>query len=86
MNGPVQEILNRIRQLPEPQQQELRSELARQDEEEWSNLTKQAREIASQRGIDDAAIARAVESLRYGLDASGNNEVPLRRADRLEGV
>jgi hypothetical protein len=66
MSGPVQEILDRIQRLPEPQQEELRLELARQEEAEWSDLARAARETARKRGIDDAAIARAVESLRYG--------------------
>jgi hypothetical protein len=66
MSGPVQEILDRIHRLPEPQQEELRLELARQEEAEWSDLASAARETARKQGIDDAAIARAVESLRYG--------------------
>jgi hypothetical protein len=65
MSGPVREIIERIHRLPEAEQQELRMELARQDEQEWAGLLARARETARQRGIDDAAIERAVESVRY---------------------
>jgi hypothetical protein len=66
MSTEVREILERIRRLPESDRLELRSELSREEEQEWVQMLTQAREMARQRGIDDAAIVRAVESLRYG--------------------
>ena len=66
MSTEVREILERIRQLPESDRLELRAEMARAEEEEWAQLAGRARQEARERGIDDEAIARAVESLRYG--------------------
>lgn len=71
MSGPVRDILRRIERLPEAEQLELRTELARQEESEWLQLLNHARDEARQRGIDDAAIARAVESLRHGNSDTG---------------
>jgi hypothetical protein len=71
MSAEVREILERIRRLPEPDRLELRSELSREEEQEWVQMLTQAREMARQRGIDDAAIVRAVESLRYGDKSNG---------------
>lgn len=68
MSTVVREILERIEQLPQPQRVELQGELSRLEEEEWLGLLSEARRSARQRGIDDEAIARAVESLRYGDD------------------
>ena len=66
MSTNVREILERIMKLPDSEQMELREELARQDEQEWAQLSAQARQIAKERGIDDEAIARTIEHLRYG--------------------
>lgn len=61
----VRQILNQIQRLPDRDRLELRCELARQDEHEWSRLSAEARATARQRGIDDAAIVHAVQGLRY---------------------
>lgn len=66
MSSDVREILQRIVRLPEAQRAELDDELTRLDEKEWLVLRAEARRTARQRGITDDAIARAVESLRYG--------------------
>jgi hypothetical protein len=68
MSTVVREILERITQLPAEQRAEFESELSRLEEQEWQGLLAEARQTARARGLDDAAIARAVESLRYGDD------------------
>ena len=70
MSGPVREILKQIQALPEPERDELRVELARQEEQEWAKLATEARRIARKRKIDDDSIARTVERSRYG-ESSG---------------
>src|SRR5262249_38200831 len=68
MSTNVRDILDRIRQLSEAERLELAMELDRQEEIEWSQLLTEARQETRRRGIDDEAIARAVESLRYKTD------------------
>lgn len=68
MSTAVQQILEQIERLPQQQRVELQSELSRLEEDEWAGLLREAREAARERGIDDEAITRAVESLRYGDD------------------
>lgn len=68
MSTAVREILDRIMRLPDADRMELSLQLARQDEQEWTELLREARQAAKQRGLDDQAITRAVESLRYGDD------------------
>lgn len=70
MSTAVRKILDRIMQLPDADRMELTLELARQDEQEWAQLLREARQTARQRGIDDQAITRAVESLRYDDNAA----------------
>ena len=65
MSTAVREILDQILRLPQDQRAELDSELARIEVAEWTTLLPGARAAARQRGIDDDAIVRAVESLRY---------------------
>jgi hypothetical protein len=66
MSQAVQEILNRIERLPEADRLELEENLALMAEAEWKREAEQARSLARQKGIDQAAIDRAVERLRYG--------------------
>jgi hypothetical protein len=66
MSTNVREILDRIGRLSEDELAELRNDLARQEEQEWFNLVRDARREARQRGLDDEAIARVVEESRYG--------------------
>ena len=62
----VQEILERIEQLPPAERLELEEVLARQAEAEWQHEAEEARRLALHKGIDQAAIDRAVEKVRYG--------------------
>lgn len=62
----VDEILDRIRQLPEEDRSLFDELLARQEEQEWREEAAQARRVAQSRGIDQAAIDRAVQAARHG--------------------
>jgi hypothetical protein len=62
----VQEILRKIDALPQKDRERLERELAARTEAEWKRLARQARATARRRGIDQAAIDRAVEQVRYG--------------------
>ena len=66
MSSAVQEILDQILRLPQEQRAEFDSELSRIEEAEWTAMVTDARRVARERGIDDDAITRAVETLRYG--------------------
>ena len=57
----VKEILQKIDALPQKDRQQLERELAARNETEWTRLARQARVQARRRGIDQAAIDRAVE-------------------------
>jgi hypothetical protein len=60
-----QDILERIQQLPEEDRLQLEQHLAAAAEAEWKREADEARRLARQKGIDQAAIDRAVESVRY---------------------
>jgi hypothetical protein len=62
----VDEILDRINQLPEDDRELLDRRLTEQEELEWRRETEKAREVARRRGLDQAAIDRAVHAERYG--------------------
>lgn len=62
----VRDILNQIDRLPEPDRLLLEQRLAERAEAEWLRETAAARTQAVERGIDQAAIDRAVEEIRYG--------------------
>lgn len=62
----VDDILHRIQQLPEEERQLLGELLAEEEEREWREEAAQAREMAHQRGIDQAAIDHAVHAVRHG--------------------
>jgi uncharacterized membrane protein len=66
MSEAVQEILQRIQQLPEEDRMVLEQHLAQRAEAEWKREAEEARRVARQKGIDQAAIDRAVEKARYG--------------------
>jgi uncharacterized membrane protein len=66
MSEAVQEILQRIQQLPEEDRLLLEQHLAQRAEAEWKREAEEARRLARQKGIDQAAIDRAVEKARYG--------------------
>ena len=54
----------RIDQLPEGDRSELNEQLAKRTESEWKQEVEAARLLAKQKGIDQAAIDRAVEAVR----------------------
>jgi hypothetical protein len=62
----VRDILERIQHLPAAERLALEDLLAQQAEAEWQREAKEARRLARQKGIYQAAIDRAVESVRYG--------------------
>jgi hypothetical protein len=66
MSEAVQEILQRIQELPEEDRLVLEQHLAQRAEAEWKREAEEARRQARQKGIDQAAIDRAVEKARYG--------------------
>ena len=62
----VHEILDRIQRLPADDRRALEECLAQQVEAEWRREVEQARRLAQVKGIDQAAIDRAVEKVRDG--------------------
>ncbi len=66
MSEAVQEILQRIQQLPEEDRLLLEQHLVQRAEAEWKREAEEARLLARHKGIDQAAIDRAVEKVRYG--------------------
>ncbi len=62
----VDDILDRIRQLPEEDRLLLDELLARQEEENCREEAAKARKTAQDRGIDQGAIDRAVHAVRHG--------------------
>jgi hypothetical protein len=65
MSPAVLEILDRIRHLPAEDRIALDEQLARQAEGEWLREAEDARRVDREQGIDQAAIDRAVEAVRY---------------------
>jgi hypothetical protein len=61
----VQEILERIQLLPAEDRLLPEEHLAEQAEPEWQSEAEEARRLARQKGIDQSAIYRAVEKVRY---------------------
>ncbi len=66
MSEAVHEILDRIQQLPAEDRLALEEFLAHQAEAEWRREADEARRVARQMGLDQAAIDRAVDKARYG--------------------
>jgi hypothetical protein len=66
MSQAVQDIIQRIQQLPEQDRLDLATFFAEQAEHEWRIEAGKARQSASDRGIDQAAIDAAVAAARYG--------------------
>ena len=62
----VDEILIRIRELPDDDRLVLDDLLAREEEAEWREEAAKVREQAKTQGIDQQAIDRAVQAVRYG--------------------
>ena len=65
MSEAVQEILQRIEQLPEDDRLILEERLAAIAEADWKHEAEAARRIARDRGIDQATIDKAVNDVRY---------------------
>src|SRR5215210_4415018 len=62
----VDEILDRIRQLPEEDRVLFDEMLAQQEGQEWREEAAKAQRLAQSRGIDQGAIDRAIHALRNG--------------------
>ena len=62
----VDEILDRIRQLPEEDRLLFDEMLAQQEDQEWREEAANAQRLAQGRGIDQGAIDRAIHALRHG--------------------
>ncbi|MFI5455777.1 MAG: hypothetical protein ACHRXM_10035 [Isosphaerales bacterium] len=65
MSEAVREIIHRIEQLPEEDRLLLEERLAEFAEVEWKREAKDARRIARERGLDQAAIDQAIHDVRY---------------------
>ena len=65
MSDAVHEILESIQRLPAEDRLLLEDHLAQQAEAEWQRGADEARKLARLKGIDQAAIDRAVEKVRY---------------------
>ncbi|HEY2909309.1 MAG TPA: hypothetical protein VGI99_03635 [Gemmataceae bacterium] len=66
MSQAVQEILERIELLSEEDRHALEEHFEKESEREWFIEAEAARREAASRGIDQAAIDKAIEALRYG--------------------
>jgi hypothetical protein len=66
LSDAVHDILERIQRLPAEDRLLLEKHLAEQAEAEWQGEALEARRLARQKGIDQAAIDRAVEKVRHG--------------------
>jgi hypothetical protein len=62
----VDEILDRIRQLPEEDRLLFDEMFAQQEDQEWREEALNAQRLAQSRGIDQGAIDRAIHALRHG--------------------
>ena len=61
----VEQILQKIDSLGDDDRRVLEERLAARFESEWQQATRDARRIARERGLDQAAVDRAVETVRY---------------------
>ena|SRR5437867_6062708 len=68
----VRELLRQINRLPESDRLLLEKQLAQRAEAEWLRDAKAARAVARARAIDQAAIDRAVEEVRYPPRPNGD--------------
>lgn len=62
----VDEILAKIKELPEDERLRFDELLAQEEDLEWREEAAKAKELAQGRGIDQEAIDRAVHAIRYG--------------------
>ena len=68
----VPQILRQIDLLSQPERLRLEKTLAQRVEAEWLREARRARRLAAGHGIDQAAIDRAVEDVRYRRRANGD--------------
>ena len=61
----VQEILERIHNLPDEDRLVLEQRLAEMLEAEWQKAAVEARQEAKRRGLDQVAIDKAISDLRH---------------------
>jgi hypothetical protein len=61
----VDEILRQIEELSKEDRLVLEARLTELAEKEWQREAEQARQMAKERGVDQATIDRAVEEVRY---------------------
>ena len=61
----VHQVLDRIKRLSAEDRMLLDKLLAKLEEEEWQREAESARRMARERGVDQEAIDRAVERIRY---------------------
>jgi hypothetical protein len=61
----IEEILQKIDQLPVAERHVLEERLAEREEAEWRQAASEARRTAKERGLDQAAIDEAVHRVRY---------------------
>jgi hypothetical protein len=62
----VDDILDRIKRLPDKDRLLLDELLAQQEDQEWREEAAKARKLARSQGIDQEAIDRAVHAERHG--------------------
>lgn len=62
----IDEILDRIRQLPEEDRLLFDKMLAEQEDQEWREEAANAQRLARSRAIDQGAIDRAIHAVRHG--------------------
>ena len=62
----VDDILDRIKQLPREDRLLFDELLAQQEDQEWREEAAKARKLAQSRGIDQGAVDRAVHAVRHG--------------------
>jgi hypothetical protein len=65
MSDAVRQLLDRIEQLPDEDRLALEERLAEMVDADWKREVKQARKLARERGLDQAAIDQAIHNLRY---------------------
>jgi hypothetical protein len=65
MSEAVREILHRIEQLPDEDRLILEARLTEIAEAEWKREAEDARQLARERGLDQAAIDQSILDLRY---------------------
>jgi len=61
----VDEIIRQIEELSHEDRLVLEARLAELVDKEWKSEAKQARQMAKEKGLDQAAIDHAVEEIRY---------------------